>query len=72
MMPARIYRLLPLLGSRPVRPYVPYQPSDWGTMQRYTRRAEILWRVLRWQTVIRDQNLTGAAYSVLAAYAQLR
>ena len=37
MMPARLYRTLPLLGSQPVRPFHPYQPSDWGALQRYAR-----------------------------------
>ena len=48
MMPARCYRTLPLLGAQPVRPFHPYQPSDWGALQRYARASLVPWQV-PWQ-----------------------
>ena len=61
MMPARFYRTLPLLGSQPVRPFHPYQPSDWGALQRYARRPKVRggWQVT-WPTMD-----TSAIYAAL-------
>ena len=58
MTPACFYRTLPLLGSRPsdrwndsglvVRPFHPYQPSDWGALQRYARPSLVAWQWVPW------------------------
>jgi len=78
MMPARLYRTLPLLGSRPVRPWPegwsnpasscagpfhPYQPSDWGALQRYAR-ARIVWLL----PLVMPSCVTGSTNTVLVRW----
>jgi len=69
MMPARFYRSLPLLGSRPVRPFHPYQPSDWGALQRYARVSPLRLQALPRYVLMNPTWSSGTVVNIVLAEA---